>query len=154
LPGSVSLNLTLSEDIKPNEAACVGALKKVGLWDIISAKGGLGVEMSTLSLSHGQQQLFCLARAILKKTLSRSGTILILDEVTSGVDQETEALMERLLADEFQDYTVICIAHRLRVARGCDAVVVLDGGRVVEVGEPETLLEERGAFWELWEAQK
>jgi ATP-binding cassette subfamily C (CFTR/MRP) protein 1 len=155
LPGSVSLNLTLlRDDIKSSEAACIGTLKKVGLWDIISAKGGLGMEMSTLSLSHGQQQLFCLARAILKKTLPRLGRILILDEATSGVDQEMEALMECLLADEFQEYTVICIAHRLRMAKGCDALVVLDGGRIVEVGEFGKLLEEKGAFWELWEAQK
>jgi ATP-binding cassette subfamily C (CFTR/MRP) protein 1 len=153
LPGSIASNLTLSVNNKINGLACIAALQKVGLWDLIFAQGGLEANISALSLSHGQQQLFCLARAILKKTTPGASKILIMDETTSGVDGETEELMERLLFDEFMDSTVICIAHRLKLARNCDVVVVLEGGSVVEMGEPEKLLEESGRFQGLWEAQ-
>jgi ATP-binding cassette, subfamily C (CFTR/MRP), member 1 len=147
LPGSVRLNLTLSND-ESDELPLTAALQKAGIWEIISVQGGLGVEMSAISLSHGQQQLFCLARAMLKKS-----KIMIMDEATSGFDQETEELMEHMIAEEFRDSTVISIAHRLKMARNCDLVVVLSQGTIVEMGEPSKLLQDRGEFWQLWQAQ-
>jgi ATP-binding cassette, subfamily C (CFTR/MRP), member 1 len=74
--GTVRLNLDPYE--RQPDSALITALTKIGLWDIIEAKGGLSIEMKSDLLSHGQRQLFCLARAIL-----RPGKIVVLDEVTS-----------------------------------------------------------------------
>lgn len=145
LPGPVRLNLAAS-GVQTDEAM-VSALKKVGLWDLIASRGGLQATMSAIALSHGQQQLFCLATAMLRKS-----KIVIMDEATSGVDEETETKMFDLIQEEFQDCTVISVAHRLKMAQGCDLVVVLSGGRCIETGEPRTLLEARGEFWQLTEA--
>lgn len=78
LHGTVRLNLDPYERYIGNNGALQEALRKVELWDIIEAKGGLDIEMEVDGLSHGQRQLFCLARAIL-----RPGKIVVLDEATS-----------------------------------------------------------------------
>lgn len=145
LPGSVRLNLAAS-GVQTDEAM-VSALEKVGLWDLIASRGGLEATMSAIALSHGQQQLFCLATAILRKS-----RIVIMDEATSGVDEETETKMFDLIQKEFRDCTVITVAHRLKMAEGCDLVVVLSGGRCVEMGEPRALLAQGGEFLQLTEA--
>lgn len=92
-------------------------------------------------LSHGQFQLFGLARALLLKQRS---SILILDEATSNVDAETDALMQRIIRDEFAGHTILTIAHRLDTIRDADLVVVLSRGEVVEVGPPAELLQKQG----------
>ncbi|KAJ5038620.1 uncharacterized protein L3040_006301 [Drepanopeziza brunnea f. sp. 'multigermtubi'] len=141
LPGSVHLNLpSLAQD----EDAVITALQKVGLWDLISARGGLEADISKIGLSHGQQQLFCLAAAMLKKS-----KIVLIDEATSGVDSETERRMDDLIREEFRGCVVISISHRLAAVMDFDQVVVLHQGRCVEIGEPKVLLEKRGEFWKL-----
>ena len=91
-------------------------------------------------LSHGQFQLFGLARALLLKQRS---SILILDEATSNVDAETDALMQRIIREEFAGHTILTIAHRLDTIRDADLVVVLSRGEVVEVGPPAELLQKQ-----------
>lgn len=91
-------------------------------------------------LSHGQFQLFGLARALLLKHRS---SILILDEATSNVDTETDALMQRIIREEFAGHTILTIAHRLDTIRDADLVVVLSRGEVVEVGPPTELLQKQ-----------
>lgn len=145
LPGSVRLNLGASG--VESDGAMVAALEKVGLWDLVASRGGLQAAMSAVALSHGQQQLFCLATAMLRKC-----KIVVMDEATSGVDEETETKMYDLMQEEFRDGTVISVAHRLKMAEGCDLVVVLSGGKCVEIGEPSALLEQRGEFWQLTQA--
>ncbi|KAG9722356.1 hypothetical protein KCU77_g15875, partial [Aureobasidium melanogenum] len=99
----------------------------------------------------GQKQLFCLARAILRKQTS---SLLILDEATSSVDKHTDELMRRVIEDEFASHTVISVAHRLSSLIDCDRVVVMDEGKIVEVGNPVALTEVEGGWWrKLWEAQ-
>lgn len=91
-------------------------------------------------LSHGERQLFCLARALLTKN-----KILVLDEATSSVDTQTEALMLSIIADHFRGWTKIAIAHRLNTILEADQVVVLgSGGKVLEVGRPGELMEREG----------
>lgn len=149
LPGSVRFNLTASWSGQQTDEAMISALTKVGLWELIASRGGLDAPFSATTLSHGYQQLFCLAMAMLRK---QKGSIVVMDEATSGVDDDTERKMYKLIEDEFRDCTVINVAHRLHVASEVfDLAVVLSGGVCVEVGPPKALLEARGEFWRLME---
>lgn len=95
-----------------------------------------------LNFSLGQRQLMALARALL-----HDSKILICDEATSSIDEETDRRIQEMMYTGFQGRTVLCIAHRLRTIIGYDRVVVMDGGVVVETGAPLELWErENGAF--------
>lgn len=133
LSESVRVNADPSKTV--SDEKIIEALTKVGLWTIIEPRGGLDENMKTQPLSHGQQQLFCLARAML-----RSSKILILDEATSNVDRETDQLMQRIIREEFKDHTIITVAHRLDTIMDSDVVAVLDAGTLVEFGNPQELL--------------
>ncbi len=125
----------------------IAALVKCQIWPIIFAKGGLHVKMDADFLSHGQRQLFCLARAILRKS-----KVVILDEVSASVDVHTDVLMQQIIREEFRGCTIISVAHRLDTIVDFDRVAVLSAGRVLECGKPEELLKmEGGAFKELYE---
>jgi ATP-binding cassette subfamily B protein len=100
------------------------------------------------NLSQGQRQLLSIARAILADPL-----ILILDEATSSVDTRTEMRIQRALVRLMAKRTSIVIAHRLSTIRDADQVVVIDEGRVVEIGTHESLLEKRGFYYDLYMAQ-
>lgn len=99
-------------------------------------------------LSGGQRQRLSIARAILKDP-----EVLILDEATSAVDNETEAAIQRSLARVSQDRTTIVIAHRLSTVRGAHRIHVLHEGRVVEAGTHDELLTEDGRYAALWRVQ-
>ncbi|KAG9247609.1 putative multidrug resistance protein [Calycina marina] len=88
-------------------------------------------------LSHGQFQVFGLARALLLKDRSR---ILILDEATSNVDAKTDELIQLIIREEFSKHTILTIAHRLDTIRDADMILVMDKGKIVESGSPKELL--------------
>ena len=143
LTGSVRLNLDPASTVP--DVSLIAALTKTRLWGIIEARGGLDAEMNLQPLSQGQQQLFCLARAML-----RTGSkILVLDEATSNVDAETDQLMQRVIREEFRECTVLTVAHRLNSIMESDQVAVMEGGRVVEFGNPKELMARPSAFREL-----
>ncbi|KAK6073198.1 ATP-binding cassette containing protein [Seiridium cupressi] len=177
LNDSIRLNIDPSATVPDEEIIAV--LEKVQLWSVIKSRSAntngstepppaapkkeeetdpLAAPLKTSPFSHGQFQLFGLARALLLKARS---SILILDEATSNVDGETDKLMQRIIREEFSRHTILSIAHRLDTIRDADLIVVLDKGRLVEKGAPEELLAkdmpaseaegEKAWFRELWD---
>lgn len=101
-----------------------------------------------LNLSQGQRQLLCLARAIVSRP-----KIMVLDEATSAVDMETDALIQRSIREEFTDSTLIVIAHRLSTIADFDRILVMGEGKVVEYDEPRNLMaREGGTFKDMVES--
>ncbi|XP_075420665.1 multidrug resistance-associated protein 1 isoform X1 [Tenrec ecaudatus] len=96
------------------------------------------------NLSVGQRQLVCLARALLRKT-----KILVLDEATAAVDLETDDLIQSTIRTQFEDCTVLTIAHRLNTIMDYTRVIVLDKGEIRECGAPASLLQQRGLFYSM-----
>jgi ATP-binding cassette, subfamily B, bacterial MsbA len=99
-------------------------------------------------LSVGERQRISIARALLKNS-----PILILDEATSALDTESESMVQKALNNLMQGRTVFVIAHRLSTVRNADLITVLEGGRIVEQGSHEVLLQKRGAYARLYELQ-
>ncbi|TWW64338.1 Multidrug resistance-associated protein 1 ATP-binding cassette sub-family C member 1 [Takifugu flavidus] len=96
------------------------------------------------NLSVGQRQLLCLARALLRKT-----KVLVLDEATAAVDMETDNLIQTTIRSQFEDCTVLTIAHRLNTIMDYSRVLVLDKGELIEFASPSNLIAERGAFYQM-----
>lgn len=99
-------------------------------------------------LSGGQRQRLAIARAVLKNP-----PILILDEATSAVDNETEAAIQRSLEQITVNRTTIAIAHRLSTVRNADCIYVMEYGQLVEYGRHEQLLQQQGIYASLWRVQ-
>ena len=99
-------------------------------------------------LSGGQRQRIALARAILKQA-----PILILDEATAAVDNETEAAIQRSLLHITKNRTTLVIAHRLSTVRHADQIIVMDKGRIIEKGSHSFLLNQSGIYTDLWRVQ-
>jgi len=110
-------------------------------WSTLVGEGGH-------RLSGGQRQRLAIARAVLK-----DAPVLILDEATSAVDNETEAALQRSISKVSIDRTAIIIAHRLSTVRQADRILVLDNGDVIEDGTHEELVQLEGAYARMWAVQ-
>ena len=101
------------------------------------------------NFSAGQRQLICIARVLLKRP-----RILVMDEATASIDNETDKMIQDMIRNQFKDSTLLTIAHRLHTIIDSDQIMVLDNGVAVEIDKPRTLLDNRGLFYELWERHK
>lgn len=100
------------------------------------------------NLSQGQRQLLAIARAAVADP-----PVLILDEATSSIDTRTEHLIEKGMDSLMQGKTVFVIAHRLSTVRNSNAIMVLENGEIIEKGDHDTLLEEKGKYYKLYTGQ-
>ncbi|MBY6072834.1 ABC transporter ATP-binding protein/permease [Marinobacter salsuginis] len=133
------------------DADIIDAAKTAEAWSFIEAlPEGLDTPVGErgVRLSGGQRQRLSLARALLKDP-----PILVLDEATSAVDNETEAAIQRSLKRIGHNRTVIMIAHRLSTIVDADSIAVIDGGKVLEQGTHRELLEQDGAYANQWRVQ-
>jgi ATP-binding cassette subfamily C (CFTR/MRP) protein 4 len=115
------------------------ALEEAHMTPTIRGMGGLDSKVTEggTNLSVGQRQLLCLGRALLK-----NNKILVMDEATANVDQETDELIQKTIKTTFKDKTVLTVAHRLNTIIDMDKVLVMDAGRIIEFDEPFVLLKD------------
>lgn len=149
-PGSVRDNLQLDRQYRDDESSSLSSdadmkasLEKLGLWEVIERvenSVGLDTDFASLSLSHGQKQLFAIARTLLDKS-----QVVFLDEATSSIDEHTETQIQNVMRKAFKGRTLLSVAHRLDSIIDFDKVVVMDGGKVIEVGDPKLLMEQKGS---------
>jgi len=110
-------------------------------WETLVGEGGH-------RLSGGQRQRLAIARAVLK-----DAPVLILDEATSAVDNETEAALQRSISKISSNRTAIIIAHRLSTIRNAERIIVLENGKIIEDGEHDELVSKRGTYARMWAVQ-
>ncbi|KAK3682042.1 P-loop containing nucleoside triphosphate hydrolase protein [Podospora appendiculata] len=148
LAGTVRYNLDPLG--KASDEEILDALEKTGIRSVIEEKGGLDGDLDTDWLSAGQRQLFCLTRAMLRKS-----RVLLLDEATSSLDRQTEAFVDELIRTEFKEWTAIVVAHRLKTVAEFDKILVLQDGHVLEFDSPGRLLAKQDSvFRMLWDLQE
>lgn len=179
LPDGTSFQQNLDPFGVSSAEACRAVLATVGLCGLVEAHGGLAAGLKTNMLSQGQKQLFSLARALLRHRnraaaaaaaaaataasvpyednydvaaeTQQWGGLLLLDEFSSGVDHNTDRQMQKIIWDEFADYTVVMVSHRLEMVVDLDQVIMMEAGRIAEIGRPRTLIETEGSkFRDLW----
>ncbi|WP_421868376.1 ABC transporter ATP-binding protein [Marinobacter adhaerens] len=134
-----------------SDTEIIDAAKTAEAWSFIEAlPEGMNTPVGErgVRLSGGQRQRLSLARALLKNP-----PILVLDEATSAVDNETEAAIQRSLKHIGHNRTVIMIAHRLSTIVDADSIAVIEGGKVLEQGTHRELLDQDGAYANQWRVQ-
>ncbi|KAB8209652.1 P-loop containing nucleoside triphosphate hydrolase protein [Aspergillus parasiticus] len=156
VPGSIRQNLDPLGDKCDSEI--IVAMESVQLWGTMVDRSlmygfpdcnPLGIMIDDGFLPYGQQQLLCLARNLLKQS-----TILLLDEPTSDLDAEEDSEIQAVIQSEFSCCTTIMIARNLRTILDFDYVAVIDEGRIVELGNPQSLLSEsQSIFGALYHAE-
>jgi ATP-binding cassette, subfamily B, bacterial MsbA len=148
--GTPAENIALGDE-HPDPERLLTAARRAQALEFIERAGGFDGKVGERgrNLSGGERQRLCIARA-----LYLGAHVLVLDEPTSQLDAENEQALETALVELLAERTALIIAHRLSTIRRCDRVVVLSGGRVVEEGPPERLLESQGPFAELMGRQQ
>ena len=147
---TVRSNIVLGDETISDEAI-LKAAEAIGIFEFIQGlPDGLyyNVQERGGVLSAGQRQLLAFLRAYITNP-----AVLILDEATSSIDSHTEEMIQRALIALTQNRTSVIIAHRLSTIQHADRIIVLDKGRVVEIGSHQQLLEKGGAYYNLYEKQ-
>lgn len=135
---SNTVRYNLDPFAKASDEELWDVLQKVRLGEVIAAlPQGLDEEVAEggENFSQGQRQLLCIARSLLRKP-----KILVMDEATASIDNETDAAIQEMIRDNFQDATVLTIAHRLNTIMDSDRILVLDNGEIAELDTPQKLL--------------
>lgn len=149
--GTIRENLSLYED-QIDESVLVGAAKQAHLHTMIERlPQGYDTPVGYLGslLSTGQKQLLAMARALVRKR-----QVLIFDEATAHIDSHTEQHIQDSIESIRGEKTIISIAHRLSTISKADGICLIENGRIVERGNYEELIRQKGAFYTLWEAKK
>ena len=142
---------TLRENIDPlgqySDDEIIFNLNLVGLSYLLDEEIGLEgeIEADGTNFSVGEKQLICITRAMLKKS-----KIVIMDEANSSFDYKTDLLIQKSLMKSFQGCTLITIAHKIKTILGYDRILVLNDGKLVEMGKPSELIKKEGLFYELY----
>ena len=139
-----------NEDASKDEI--INAAKMAGAYDfIIKKENGFDtmIGQGGATLSGGEKQRISIARAILK-----NAPIILLDEATSSLDPENELIIQEAISNLIKNKTVIVVAHKLRSVMGADKIVVLNKGKVEEVGKHEELIKNNGLYKDLWNYQE
>ncbi|KAF1424621.1 Multidrug resistance-associated protein 7, partial [Spheniscus mendiculus] len=142
---SGSIRENLDPQGKRTDAELHEVLEQCHLQDAVTQMGGLDSELGERgkSLSVGQRQLVCLARALLTRA-----KVLCIDEATASVDQKTDQLLQQTIRQRFADKTVLTIAHRLNTILDSDRVLVMQAGRVAELDSPTRLSQKDGSLFQ------
>ncbi|XP_057446650.1 ABC transporter C family member 10-like isoform X2 [Lotus japonicus] len=119
-------------------------LRKCQLQDAVKDKGGLesSVVEDGSNWSTGQRQLFCLGRALLRKS-----RILVLDEATASIDNATDLILQKTIKTEFADCTVITVAHRIPTVMNCTMVLAINEGKLAEYDKPMKLMKRKSSLF-------
>jgi len=131
-----------------SDADVIEAAKTANAYDFIQhLPKGLDTDLSAdgANLSEGQRQLISIARAA-----CANSPVLILDEATSSIDTRTEALVQEGMNRLMEGRTVFVIAHRLSTVKNADAIMVMDHGEIIERGDHDSLIEEKGVYYQLY----
>lgn len=147
---TIANNISL-EDPEITREEIETAARQIGVHEFISSLPGgydYNVKERGSMLSSGQRQLIAFLRAYM-----RNPSILVLDEATSSVDTYSEQLIQRASEKVTEGRTSIIIAHRLATVKKADKILVLEKGEVVEMGTHQSLLEQKGYYSKLYEAQ-
>ena len=145
--GSVMDNIRYGR-LDATDEECIAAAKLAGADDFITRlPGGYNTELSNngANLSQGQRQLIAIARAAVADP-----PVMILDEATSSIDTRTEAIVQKGMDKLMEGRTVFVIAHRLSTVRNSDVIMVLDHGRIIERGNHDKLISEKGVYYQLY----
>ncbi|MEL6253737.1 MAG: ABC transporter ATP-binding protein [Bacteroidota bacterium] len=148
--GSIYHNITLNSDEIPLERV-IEAAKRVGAHDFISQlPGGYEYEVQErgATLSLGQRQLIAFARVMVYDP-----RILVMDEATANIDTESEEVIQHAVDTVMAGRTSIIIAHRLSTIQKADQIIVLSAGRIIESGTHDSLMQEKGSYFELHQMQ-
>lgn len=147
--GTISTNIRMFNNLSKQEV--MEAAKFVDAHQFIEKLPGKYEALVTekgASFSTGQRQLLAFAR-----TVASNPKILILDEATANIDSETEQIVQKSLAKMRQGRTTIAIAHRLSTIQDVDCIYVLDKGKIIESGSHETLLKQKGNYYNMYKLQ-
>ncbi len=145
--GTVMENIRYG-NLDATDEACIAAAKLAGADDFITRlPAGYNTQLTNngANLSQGQRQLIAIARAAVADP-----PVMILDEATSSIDTRTEAIVQRGMDSLMKGRTVFVIAHRLSTVMNSDVIMVLDHGRIIERGNHEKLIAERGTYYQLY----
>ncbi len=145
--GTVMDNIRYGK-LDATDEECIAAAKLAGADDFITRlPKGYNTELSGngTNLSQGQRQLISIARAAVADP-----PVMILDEATSSIDTRTESIVQRGMDKLMEGRTVFVIAHRLSTVMNSDVIMVLDHGRIIERGDHNTLIEQKGTYYQLY----